>query len=223
MAGGVGRRAGDELPKQFHKLLGIPMLWWSVKAFYEEDPNTEITIVMHPDFHDLYHKLLTELPESIQKIDVKICSGGQTRGESVSNGLKSIDEPSVSLIAIHDAARPIIDIEMIRRGWESARRHKAAIPVVPVTDSLREKSGEGSIAVDRNRFYAVQTPQIFGLKFLKQAYQEAINFEFTDDASLVEAQGSKVHLYEGSPVNIKVTNPMDFKIAETLLAEKSIK
>lgn len=217
MAGGIGRRAGDELPKQFHRLLGIPMLWWSVKAFHDEDPETEISVIMHPDFFEEFEESKKYLPDEFAKIQVKLFAGGNTRGESVANGLRHIPASENALVAVHDAARPLVSVEIIRNGWSMATKHKAVVPVTDVTDSLREKTGDDSKAVDRSRFAAVQTPQVFESGLLKEAYLLADSPKFTDDASRVEATGKKIFLFDGDANNIKVTNPNDFKIAEILL------
>lgn len=217
MAGGVGRRAGGELPKQFTKLLGIPMLWWSVMAFHKEDATTEITIVMHPDFFDDYARMLEELPSELRNIDVKLAKGGNSRGESVKNGIKSIASSKESLIAVHDAARPLVTTRMITEGWQLAAQEGNAVPCCQVTDSIRIKEERASKAVDRSRFVSVQTPQVVRADILHNAYKLEEKAEFTDDASRVEALGLAINLYDGEPRNIKVTNPDDFAIAEALL------
>lgn len=234
MAGGEGSRAGGELPKQFHRLLGIPMLWWSVLAFHKEDPETQISIVMHPGFFDEYDEILKEQIAQSSGSDsdwmekIRLVSGGRNRSHSVSNGILSLPDSADSLIAVHDAARPMASVDLIRRGWKCAEQNKSAVPAVRVYDSLRELPASGSeitdcrdsVAVDRSRFAAVQTPQIFRADILKAAYRLEDRPEFTDDASRVEALGVPVCLYEGFPENIKVTNPIDFAIAETLLKDK---
>lgn len=216
MAGGEGRRAGTELPKQFVRLLGIPVLWWSVMAFHNEDPDTEISIVMHPGFFDDYDIMLSELPRGIRGIRVRLVAGGRSRGESVANGILALPDSSNALIAVHDAARPFVTKKMIADAWELAKQSGSAVPVVHVTDSLRQLTEEGSEAVDRSKFVAVQTPQTFRADILKEAYRLPERPEFTDDASRVEATGRAVSLYEGDYCNIKITNPMDFAIAEAL-------
>ena len=218
MAGGVGRRAGTPEPKQLQTLCGLPMLWHSVRAFHSEDTDTEIVIVMHPDYFDRWDELAsTLLTPADREINYRLVAGGKDRGESVANGLNSISCDIDSLVAVHDAARPMVTVEMIARGWAEAAKHGACVPVVPVTDSLREVSGQESRAVDRSRFVAVQTPQVFRGDILRDAYALPSSPVYTDDASRVEACGVKVALYEGEPSNIKVTNPMDFAIAEALL------
>ena len=217
MAGGEGSRAGGEMPKQFHKLLGIPMLWWSVMAFHQQDPEVEISVVMHPGFFDEYDLMLSELPREVRGIRVRLVAGGRNRAHSVANGLLALPESDDALIAVHDAARPLVSQKLIADGWRCAAEHGSAVPVVPVTDSLREKGGNESVAVDRSRFVGVQTPQVFRADILKLAYRLEDRAEFTDDASRVQAIGEKIALYEGDSRNIKVTNPIDFAIAETLL------
>lgn len=217
MAGGEGRRAGGEMPKQFVKLLGIPMLWWSVMAFHREDPETEISVVMHPGFFDDYDLMLSGLPREVRGIPVRLVAGGRSRGESVANGLMALPDTRDALVAVHDAARPLVTTDMIARGWECAALNGTAVPACPVTDSLRELTEGGSTAVDRSRFVSVQTPQVFRADILKSAYRLEERPEFTDDASRVEADGGCITLYDGIPANLKVTNPADFAIAETLL------
>lgn len=221
-AGGEGRRAGGNLPKQFVGLLGIPMLWRSVEAFHREDAETQITVVVHPGFFDDFDILRSELPAELKDIPLRVVAGGRTRGESVKNGLMGIDANRDTIIAVHDAARPLVTPELIRRGWECAALNGAAVPVVAVTDSLRELREEGSEAVDRSRFVAVQTPQVFRGDILVRAYELDERPEFTDDASRVEAIGEKIMLYPGEAENFKVTNPSDFALAETLLRRRGL-
>lgn len=205
------------MPKQFVRLLGIPMLWWSVMAFHEEDPATAISVVMHPGFFDDYDIMVSELPESLRSIPVRLVAGGSTRGESVANGLMGLPADG-SLVSVHDAARPLLTKELISRGWECATAAGTAVPVCPVSDSIREILNDGeSRAVDRSRYVSVQTPQVFKAQILKEAYELPELPGHTDDASRVETAGYPIALYEGLPDNLKVTNPGDFAIAETLL------
>lgn len=222
LAGGAGIRAGGEVPKQFRMLCGLPVVWWSVKAFHKEDPDVEIRVVLHPGFFDLWDILYSELPEKEKEIKVEMICGGRNRLESVKNGIMSIEPGSgnETLIAVHDAARPLVATDIISRGWEKARKEKAAIPVVPMIDSIRKVASDGSVALDRSRYVRVQTPQVFWGDLLKEAYSHDLLPEMTDDASVVEARGVKISLYEGQEENIKITNPFDFKVAELLMKEK---
>ncbi len=224
VAGGAGVRAGGEVPKQFQMLCGLPVVWWSVKAFYQEDPDVRIRLVLHPGFFDLWDILYSGLPEEEKRIKVELVCGGRNRLESVKNGIMGI-EPGTgneTLIAVHDAARPLVGIDIISRGWEKARESRAAIPVIPMTDSIREVTRDSSIALDRSRYVRVQTPQVFWGELLKVAYSGELLPEMTDDASVVEATGVNISLFEGAEKNIKITNPIDFKIASLLMKENEV-
>ncbi len=217
VAGGEGNRAGGVVPKQFQLIAGIPMLWWSVRAFHAEDPDTRIILVLHPGFFDEWDLLYAELPEADRKIDVHISCGGRSRLESVRNGLMSVPDGNDALVAVHDAARPLVSVEMISRGWLAAEESGAAVPAVSMTDSIRRIEDGVSVSVPRKDYVKVQTPQVFDASLLKHAYEGTLSDLMTDDASVVEAAGHKISLYEGSPYNMKVTEPLDIKIAETLI------
>ena len=218
VAGGSGTRMGGGIPKQFRSLCGRPLLWWSMKAFHDENPQTEIILVLPADFIDLWNDFFSSLPKEAH-IPHKITVGGNTRSESVCNGLKYVEEDD-SLVAIHDGARPLVGVGMISEGWEAAKISGAAIPVVSVTDSLRKISDDDSIAVNRSEYVAVQTPQMFHTDKLKKAYAFANGASFTDDASVMENAGFKISLYKGDFSNMKVTNPNDLVIA-TILMDKN--
>lgn len=215
VAGGVGSRSGDSLPKQFHDILGHPMLWWSLRAFHSEDPDTRLIVVMHPSYMEYWKGIAGPKCAPHQTV-----AGGDTRTASVAAGLSLIPKAELGLVAVHDAARPLADVRLLRDGWDCASQYGTAIPAIPVSDSLRRGTPEKSQSVDRSEFFIVQTPQVFDLTLLKDAYAAAGGAEgvaFTDDASVVEWYGNEVRLYEGSPNNIKVTYPGDFRVAETWL------
>ncbi len=218
VAGGVGSRSGDSLPKQFHDICGHPMLWWTIQAFHKEDPATKIIVVMHSDYVDYWKEIAgTDCPPHT------LTSGGATRKDSVVAGLSLIGDGSEGLIAVHDAARPLASSRLIREGWEEAQKYGAVIPGIRVSDSLREGTAEQNRSVDRSRFYAVQTPQVFKRRLLIEAYkkaEKANSASFTDDASVAEWAGNKIHIYEGEPDNIKVTYPGDFRIATDVILNR---
>ena len=226
LAGGKGLRAGGDIPKQFQEICGRPLLWWSLRAFHSHDPETDITVVMNPEYAGLWQSLLSALPED-ERIPHCIAPGGKERGESVMNGLRNIKERGDAcediLVAVHDGARPLITPEMIERGFDMAAEYGNAVPYKPLTDSIRHlnttgQPEKGSGPADRSAFVCVQTPQIFKYDTLCEAYAKSGGLTFTDDASLAEqALGLEIALYEGESSNIKVTNPEDFAIAETLL------
>lgn len=215
VAGGEGTRLGGGLPKQFRKLGGRPVLWWSLRAFHSEDPSTKLRVVLHPGYFEEWEKLFHTLPED-ERYDHEVVAGGKSRTESVKNGIDSIKASEDVLIAVHDAARPLVSPDMITRGWEAAIAG-GAVPAIPVTDSLRHLERDGSRAVDRSEYVAVQTPQVFKANLLKRAYAINDKAVFSDDASAFEAAGLTPVLFAGSPLNMKVTNPGDMEIAELLL------
>lgn len=195
----------------------------SVGRFLDDDPKVTLIVVCHPDFRTLVEKEMDRLGSA----EWLVVNGGNSRPESVRNGLDAIrpriGSDASSLIAVHDAARPLVPALMIQEGWHTAEEYLAAVPAIPVTDSLRQLSGgEGrSEAVDRSQFVAVQTPQVFRADILLRAYDRPDGelSLFTDDASLVESSGVPVTLFPGSPDNIKITHPRDFAIAEAILRE----
>ena len=217
VAAGSGRRAGSPLPKQFHTLGGRTVFMHSVIRFLDDAPEVTVIVVCHPDFIQLVEKEM----DGLGAAEWLVVPGGNSRPESVRNGINAIrtrlGTGKSALIAVH-----LVSALMIREGWHAAEEYLAAVPALPVTDSLRQLSEDGrSEALDRSRFVAVQTPQVFRADILLRAYDRPKGdlSLFTDDASLVEASGVPVALYPGSPENIKITHPRDFAIAEAILHE----
>ena len=218
LAGGNGSRAGGEMPKQFVELLGIPILWWSVRAFHAADPDTHIVIVMNPSFWDDWDIIYNELPEEDRRIPLQLFCGGRSRTESVWNGIMDLPHDADTLIAVHDAARPLITKGMVAELWKTAEDKGSAVPCVEEVNSLRVKDGGDTRPVDRADFLVVQTPQVFRADILHDAYvKHDPEAKFTDDASLVQQAGYDITVAPGIPDNIKVTNPMDFAVAEAIM------
>lgn len=223
VAGGKGLRMGGDLPKQFIPVEGKPILMHTLEAFYRWDESAGLILVL-PDDHQPYWKMLCK--EIGCKVPHSVATGGETRFHSVRNGLQYLsDEMENSswcsadiLVGVHDGVRPFVTPELITACFDGAAGEGAAIPVVPVIDSLREKSADGSHPVDRSRFLAVQTPQVFRYELLWQAYNQPFSPLFTDDASVVEAMGEKITTVSGDPVNIKITTPFDLQIARSVMA-----
>lgn len=215
VAGGSGRRAGAGVPKQFRLLAGQFVLLYSLETLHRSGAS-RLVVVLHPDYLKEWSTRLAGLPYPITAV-----AGGGTRTESVLNALREIERQGYDpdeLIAIHDGARPLLPVEVAEAGWEAAREHDAAIPTVPSTDSLRLMHSDGtSEAVNRSVYRCVQTPQVFKADLLMKAYSRADLDGFTDDASVVEAAGIPVEIFDGHPHNIKITNPGDLEIAEVLL------
>ena len=219
VAGGSGSRMGGGMPKQFRDLSGRPVLWWSMKAFHDENPDTCLILVLPGNYIPLWENLFSSLSED-DRFMHKIVEGGSTRTDSVKNGLTLVPAGN-SLVAVHDGARPLVSPGLISLAWETALYSGAAIPVVPVTDSLRKVKGEESQYVDRSEYVAVQTPQVFDAALLKDAYEKAGQQVFSDDASVVEHNGHKVAMFPGNTDNIKITNPKDMAIATVLMANNA--
>lgn len=221
MAGGVGQRMTADIPKQFLPLHGQPILMHTLRKFYQYRPKLKLVLVLprqqEETWLDLCRQYAFDLPYAL-------AYGGDERFDSVRNGLRKITEssgfdPKQTWIAIHDGVRPMLSQELITASFEAAYRYGSAVPVTPLVDSLRRKDGQWSIAEDRSHFYAVQTPQVFLAENLLEAYNQAYNPAFTDDASVMEAAGHKIRLVEGDRQNIKITMPEDLILAEYWLKQ----
>ena len=209
VAGGKGLRMGGDLPKQFIPLQGKPVLMHTLEAFYKWDSTAGLLLVI-PEEHESYWKMLCK--ELNFKIPHRVVYGGETRFHSVRNGLREAEEDQ--LIAVHDGVRPFVSGDVISSCFAMAEIYGAAVPVVPMIESVREVSGSESRTFDRNRLCIVQTPQVFQADILRRAYEQPFDERFTDDASLVEALGHKIRLVDGNRENIKITTPIDLRYAE---------
>ena len=214
-AGNASRMGG--IDKVMAPIQGEPMIRRTVRAFQNCEAVSEIVIVTRPDLI----LPITELCREYSKVKT-VVAGGASRQESVEQGLNMLSK-DVKLAAIQDGARPLITYEVIDRTIRAAHTYGAAAPAIPVKDTI--KTVEGGLVVntpDRSKLRAVQTPQVFDIDLLKGALVKAKqdNAEVTDDCSAVERLGMKVKIVEGDEHNIKVTTPMDLKIAEMLLEER---
>jgi len=212
VAGGIGTRMKGEVPKQFMLLSGKPVILYPIEAFFAYDPSIRIILVVHPDYITSWEQLAREYKIAIP---LQVVTGGKTRFDSVKNGLKLIQDEG--LVAIHDAARPVINADFIGRLFYAATAKGSAIPVVPLTDTIRTIYGDTSHHQDRTFLRAVQTPQIFKVSELQRAYTQPYQPNFTDDGSVMEAVGFSVHLAEGRQENMKITHMEDIAVAEVLI------
>ena len=211
VAGGKGLRMGGDLPKQFLPLQGKPVLMHTLETFYKWDSTAGLLLVI-PEEHESYWKMLCK--ELNFPIPHRVVYGGETRFHSVQNGLQAIEgDEEVRLIAVHDGVRPFVSSDVISSCFTIAETFGAAIPVIPMIESVREINGGESRPFDRNHLCIVQTPQVFHLGILRKAYEQPYDECFTDDASLVEASGHKIRLVDGNRENIKITTPMDLQYA----------
>lgn len=218
VAGGSGERMGATVPKQFLLLEGKSLLWHSVNVFVNCYPDIRIIIVL-PVEHMQTGK------ESIAGItvphEIVFTEGGATRFHSVQNGLKHATEPAV--IFVHDAVRCLLTSALIERCYAQALEKGSAVPAVAATDSIRIVEGNTNRPADRNFVRIIQTPQTFTSTLLLPAFKASYREEFTDEATVLEAYGSKVELIEGEHDNIKITRPTDMMIAERIIAGQTNK
>lgn len=214
VAGGKGVRMGGEVPKQFLPVNGKPVLMRTLETFRRFDAEMQLVVVLPQDQITLWQELCRQ-----QGCDIRhqVVAGGETRFHSVKNGLAIIPAENDAVVGVHDGVRPFVSQEVLKRCYDLAEEKKAVIPVIPVIETIRKiNDAEVSETVPRSEYRLVQTPQVFNVALLKQAFQQPYTDAFTDDASVVEAMGTPVVLAEGNRENIKITTPFDLKIAEVL-------
>lgn len=222
VAGGSGSRYGGSLPKQYLPMGrdGRPVLMHSIDAMLAVCLPENLRIVIAGDCLELWQKLSEASP---LYASLRTVCGGTSRWQSVHNGLASLPPTAPGdIVLIHDGARPVVPPEVVRAVAEVAATRYAAVPAVAVTDSLRCLDDDGtSHAVDRSRYYAVQTPQGFDLEMLRRAYAAPYSPTYTDDASVFEAAfDTPVALVPGSPENIKITYSGDIERATEILSTR---
>jgi 2-C-methyl-D-erythritol 4-phosphate cytidylyltransferase len=218
VAAGSGSRMGGPVPKQFQELGGVPLAIHSGIQFRQFDAGIELIYVVASGTAQIWENLLRiHIPGG----NWRLCMGGRTRFESVRNGIRSISEPE-TLVAIHDGARPFLEPDQIRRGFIQAWEKGNAVFAVPAKDSIRVLQEDGtSTFVDRSQYFYVQTPQIFWQKDLRTVYDQEDDARFTDDATVMEMAGHRIHLVEGSYHNLKVTTPEDWILAARILEKQA--
>ena len=215
VAGGKGLRMGGEVPKQFLPIGGKPVLMRTMEAFRAYDAEMQIVLVL-PIAQQAYWKELCE--QYAFTLPYRLADGGETRFHSVKNGLDTIPADEEALVGVHDGVRPFVSTEVIARCYAEAARTGAVVPVTDVVETVRHLENDGrSTTVGRDEYKLVQTPQVFSLALLKEAYAQPYIPAFTDDASVVEALGHEVTLVQGNRENIKITTPFDLVVAEALV------
>ena len=220
VAGGKGLRFNSQVAKQFLDLAGKPVLMHTIEAFYSYQSSIHIIVVLPSNQLNYWGQLCKK-----HQFDIKhqVVSGGDERYDSVKNGLSLV--PENCLVAVHDGVRPLVDKTTIGNCFIMAGLEGCAIPVVDLTDSVREIQTNGnSLHVDRRKYKLIQTPQVFKSSILIEAYKKRFSPNFTDDASVVEAvlPGS-IRLVEGNRQNIKITCPEDLIYAEAILLQRKRK
>ena len=213
VAAGEGKRFGSA--KQYAALRGKSLLDRCLEIFNNHAGILDIILVLReteqrPDLFERYAKL-----RSVSK-------GGERRQDSVWSGFQDIDPERTDFVLIHDAARPLVSVELIDRIIETAKARGAAIPVLPVRDTVKKINGDRVLrTLDRKGLCFVQTPQGFSREVLGRAFEEAKNYSwtYTDEAALVEKMGVDVFIVSGDPKNIKITVPEDLELAEALFED----
>lgn len=226
VAGGKGLRMGGEVPKQFLPVGGLPVLMRTMLRFREYSPELGIILVLPRAQQDYWQSLCRQHQFGVP---YQLADGGRTRFHSVQNGLALVPDDAEGVVGVHDGVRPFVSVEVIARCYAEARRSSAAVPVVPVVETLRRVvsaagpvSGDAiarpsSETVPRSDYRLVQTPQCFSIQLLKAANRQPYTDAFTDDASVVESFGHPVALVDGNRENIKLTTPADLRMAEVLI------
>lgn len=215
VAGGNGTRMQTDIPKQFLLLAGKPVFIHTIETFLKAIPQANIILVL-PLQH--MHKG-EELLKMHQLNDrVKIIAGGETRFHSVKAGLDILE--NAGIVMVHDAVRCLVSATLIEQSLNSCIEHGNSIPLISCKDSMRMKNEETFTAVNREHFFAVQTPQSFKTEILKKAFEQPYSASFTDEATVAEQMGIDLHFIEGEESNIKITRPVDLIFAEHYLTHQ---
>lgn len=215
VAGGSGSRMKEKVPKQFMELHGRPVLMHTFDVFKKYDSQIEFILVLPKNQIEYWNELCKK---HNFKTKYQLAFGGETRFHSVKNGLDLIDEAGI--VFIHDGVRPLVSVQTIQNCFETTLGKGNALPVVPVPESVRFVDETGNKAVDRSKYFLVQTPQTFKTEIIKSAFQQKYSDKFTDDASVLEALGETINLVEGNRENIKITYPEDLIVAKCFLVSQ---
>lgn len=218
VAAGSGTRM-DGIDKLFTPVGGRPVLTHVIAAFERCDVVSSIVLVVSEPNLERARELVRQ--ENAGKV-IEVTPGGERRQDSVRRGLEALGE--CDYVAVHDGARPMVTAGLIELGLEAARRTRAAVPGLPVAETLKETADDGTVlrTVDRSRLYTVQTPQMFRYELLMRAHRE-VSLDVTDDAAMVEALGEPVTVFPGERTNVKITTPADIELVEALLRARGVR
>ena len=204
------------IPKQFLLLDGKPLLMHTFERFYSFDSSIELIVVLPPEHHSLWDSLVEEYSFTVHHT---VTTGGEERFHSVKSGLEAVrqaDAGGDSLVAIHDGVRSLVSHDTIWRCYADAEEFGSAVPFIEPADSVRFLYGDDSRPVARHEVRLIQTPQVFRGSLIMKAYDRDFDPAFTDDATVAEASGMKIHLTHGNRENIKITTPEDLAVAHVL-------
>ncbi len=212
VAAGEGKRMQEKIPKQFIEIEGKPVLMWTLLLFENCKIDFPVILVLSEKNFTVWEHLCKKHKFTLPH---KIIRGGNTRFESVYNGLSEVKDDC--LVAIHDGVRPFASINVIENVFKEAEKYGNAVPSIKIKDSLRQITGETNTSISRENIRQIQTPQIFKSEILLKSYRENKNNNLTDDASIVEKTGYKINLVEGNEENIKITTQSDLIMASALI------
>jgi 2-C-methyl-D-erythritol 4-phosphate cytidylyltransferase len=215
VAGGTGQRMGSVVPKQFLEIQGKPILLHTIDQFVAAFSDIQLVVVLPEAYINEGKTLLTK--NGFTK-NIVFVAGGDTRFQSVKNGLAQVNESAI--VFVHDAVRCLLTPALIQRCYQQALEKGSAIPAVSSTDTVRLIKGDRNELFDRENVMLIQTPQTFQSDTLLNAFKQEYKASFTDEANVVEANGNPVFLVDGEFENIKITRPLDLAIAEYILAKR---
>ncbi len=212
-AGGTGQRMGSISPKQFLRIGQKPVIIHTIEKFLQFKSDIEIILTLPEVYFEDWNLIKKEfLPNS----GIQLVKGGETRFDSIKNALNAISHKK-GLVAIHDAVRPFVPVNLIRDCFEKANEYGSGVAAIELKDSIRELDENKSFARDRSKYRLMQTPQAFDLEKIKFAYSKVSSQNFTDDAGVWENAGNEVYFVQGARLNIKITYPEDIIMAEAIL------
>ncbi|WP_447641270.1 MULTISPECIES: 2-C-methyl-D-erythritol 4-phosphate cytidylyltransferase [Chitinophagaceae] len=208
VAGGAGSRMQSAVPKQFLEVKGKPLLYYTVQTFLDSYDDLKAIVILPKEYLSQTDTIFSELPLG----RIQFVEGGLTRFHSVKNGLQFVSKNA--LVWVHDGVRCMVTAQLIQKCGEEAMQYGNAIPAIHATDSIRIQDQNGNKSINRDDVFMIQTPQTFKSDTLLKAFEKEYNPLFTDEASVVEADGEIIHLVEGDHQNIKVTRPLDLIMVE---------
>jgi len=212
VAGGSGTRMDSNTPKQFIELAGRPVLMHTFDSFEKFSSEIEFFLVLPKKQLELWNELCKKHNFEVR---YKLAFGGETRFDSVKNGLDLIEGDGI--VFIHDGVRPLVSVQTIKNCYAKAIENGNALPVIPVSESVRFADSYGNNALDRSKYFLVQTPQTFQTGLIKKAFEQNYSDSFTDDASVLEKLDETIHLVDGNRENIKITYAEDLIVAKSFL------
>lgn len=214
VAGGTGQRMGSVVPKQFLEIEGKSILLHTIDQFVNAFDDISLVVVLPEGYIEEGKKLLNNRTKN----PIQFIAGGETRFESVKNGLTAVKEKCI--VFVHDAVRCLLTPALIQRCYQQAVENGSAIPAVSSTDTVRIMENETHHLFDREKVMLIQTPQTFQSEVILTAFNQAYQPNFTDEANVVEASGQPVFLVDGEFENIKITRPLDLAIATYVLTKR---